>query len=248
MINLNQRGLSNLPIPLPPTLAEQEAIAEALSDADALIDSLEQLIAKKRLIKQGAMQELLTGKRRLPGFSREWEVKPFDDVLVRLNAKAHQILAADYQASGRYPVVDQGQEFVVGFSDRVDRRFRCPAGGVIVFGDHTCIVKLIDFDFLVGADGTQVLRARDGHSTRFYAHQLQCNPIESTGYNRHFKLLKERSFLSPSLPEQAAIATILSDMDAEIAALEGRLEKARQIKQGMMQELLTGRVRLVGKS
>jgi type I restriction enzyme, S subunit len=92
-------------LPVPP---EQEAIAEALSDADALIESLEQLIAKKRQIKQGAMQELLTGKRRLPGFRGEWEMKHFDGVMTRLNAKAHQIQKSDYQTAGRYPVVDQG--------------------------------------------------------------------------------------------------------------------------------------------
>ena len=72
--------IRRLSIPLPPTKAEQEAIAEALSDADALIESLEQLLAKKRQIKQGAMQELLTGKKRLPGFSGEWEVKPLGEM------------------------------------------------------------------------------------------------------------------------------------------------------------------------
>ena len=116
---------------------------------------------------------------------------------------------------------------------------------MIVFGDHTCIVKYIDFDFLVGADGTQVLQAKSRQCTRFYALQLQHTGVEPTGYNRHFKFLKEREFLAPPLPEQTAIAAILSDMDAEIAALEAKLAKARQLKQGMMQELLTGRIRLV---
>ena len=228
-----------------PSLAEQETIAEALSDADGFIESLEQLLAKKRHLKQGAMQELLTGKKRLPGFSGEWEVKLFDGVLIRLNAKAHQIQTSDYQTAGRYPVVDQGKEHVTGFSDRHDKRFQCPEGGVIVFGDHTCIVKFIDFDFLIGADGTQVLQGKSGQCTRFHALQLQHRGVEPTGYNRHFKFLKQREFLAPPPIEQTAIAAILSDMDAEIAALEGKLAKARSLKQGMMQELLTGRIRLV---
>ena len=243
--HLPKEKFETVPIPLPPTKAEQEAIANALSDVDALTESLEQLLTKKRELKQGAMQELLTGKKRLPGFSGEWEVKPFDGVLARLNAKAHQIQTSDYQTTGLYPVVDQGKEHVIGFSDRHDKRFRCPEGGVIVFGDHTCIVKFIDFDFLVGADGTQVLQARIGQCTRFHALQLQHRGVEPTGYNRHFKFLKERDFLAPPLLEQTAIATILSDMDAEIAALEANLTKARCLKQGMMQALLTGRVRLV---
>jgi type I restriction enzyme S subunit len=245
MPSLNQEILRNVAIPLPPTKGEQEAIAEALSDADALIESLEQLLTKKRQLKQGAMQELLTGKKRLPGFSGEWETRPFDGVLSRVNAKAHQIQTSDYQATGRYPVVDQGKELVIGFSDRHDKRFQCPEGGVIVFGDHTCIVKFVDFDFLVGADGTQVLEAKSGQSTRFQALQLQHRGISPTGYNRHFKFLKEREFVAPPLPEQTAIAAVLSDMDAEIGALKERVSKARDVKQGMMQELLTGRIRLI---
>ena len=238
------RDLAKFFLPYPP-LPEQEAIAEALSDADALIESLGQLIAKKRQLKQGAMQELLTGKKRLPGFSGKWEMRPLDSVLSRVNVKAHQIQTSDYQATGQYPVVDQGKERVIAFSDRCEKRFQCPEGGVIVFGDHTCIVKFVDFDFLVGADGTQVLEAKGGQCACFHALQLQHKGVSPTGYNRHFKFLKERGFLAPPLPEQTAIATILSDMDAEIAALETKLAKARQLKQGMMQELLTGRKRLV---
>jgi type I restriction enzyme, S subunit len=245
MINLNQGTLSNLLIPVPPQLAEQQAIAEALSDADALIESLDQLLAKKRQIKQGAMQELLTGQKRLPGFSGEWETRSFDGVLQRINAKDHQIPTGDYQPIGVCPVVDQGKARVVAFSDLEDRRFKCPAQGAIVFGDHTCIIKFVDFDFLVGADGTQVLVAKEGECTRFHAFQLEYDGIQPTGYNRHFSLLKEREFLVPTVPEQTAIATVLSDLDAEIAALEARLAKARLLKQGMMQELLTGRIRLV---
>jgi type I restriction enzyme S subunit len=243
--SLSGSVLNGIKVPLPPTKAEQEAIAEALSDADALIESLEQLLAKKRHLKQGAMQQLLTGKKRLPGFSGEWEVKRFDGVLSRVNAKAHQIQTSDYQAIGRYPVVDQGKDLIVGFSDLHDKSFQCPEGGVIVFGDHTCIVKFVDFDFLVGADGTQIMVAKNGQCTRFHALQLQLKGISPTGYNRHFKFLKEREFLAPPFAEQTAIATVLSDMDAELAALEEKLAKARAIKQGMMQELLTGRIRLV---
>jgi type I restriction enzyme S subunit len=237
--------IRNLQIPLPPSRIEQEAIAEALSDADALIESLEQLLTKKRQIKQGAMQELLTGKKRLPGFAEKWQEKPFDAVLVRRNAKACQIQASEYQPIGRWPVIDQGKDPVVGFCDVYARCYHCPNGGVIVFGDHTCIVKFIDFDFVVGADGTQILEAVAGESTRFHAFQLQHRGIESTGYNRHFRFLKERLFLAPPFPEQTAIASVLSDMDSELSSLETKLTKARQLKQGMMQNLLTGKIRLV---
>jgi len=231
-------------VALPPP-SEQSAITDALSDVDALLSGLDRLIAKKRNLKQAAMQQLLTGRTRLSGFQDEWEVKAFDDVLLRMNAKAYQVQASEYQSTGFYPVVDQGQETIVGFSDRLEKCLKCPEGGVIVFGDHTCLVKFVDFDFLVGADGTQIIRGRPGQHTRFHAFQLQYRGIDSTGYNRHFKLLRERLFLIPSYDEQTAIAAVLSDMDAELTALESRRDKTRALKQAMMQELLTGRTRLV---
>jgi type I restriction enzyme S subunit len=243
-LNINLEKLRPYLLPVPP-FPEQLAIATALSDVDALLSGLDRLIAKKRDLKQAAMQQLLTGQTRLPGFHGEWEVKPFAAVLVRLNAKAYQIQTSDYQATGKYPVVDQGKEPVVGFSDREEKCLQCPDGGVIVFGDHTCFVKFIDFDFLVGADGTQILQSKAGQSTRFHALQLQYRGVEPTGYNRHFKFLKERDFVVPPLPEQVAIAAVLSDMDAELSTLEARRNKTRDLKQAMMQELLTGRTRLV---
>ncbi|MBN1320531.1 MAG: restriction endonuclease subunit S [Thermoleophilia bacterium] len=242
---LNSGVLNEIQVPIPPKL-EQEAIAEALSDADALIASLEQLIAKKRLIKQGVMQELLTGKRRLPGFAGEWGSFEFHEVFRRLNAKEHQVYASDYRESGDFPVVDQGKKYVVGYTNRRDRVFKCPAGGVIVFGDHTCIVKFVDFDFAVGADGTQLLSTQPMHDCRFHAFQLDANPVISTGYNRHFKFLLERRYYAPkSIDEQQAISRVLSGFEAEVAGYEVQLDKARQLKQGMMQQLLTGRIRLL---
>jgi len=233
-----------LRVPRPP-LPEQRVIVGALSDVDALLAGLDRLIAKKRDLKQAAMQRLLTGETRLPGFHGAWEIKRFENVLERLNTKAHQIQTSDYQSTGKYPVVDQGKEPVVGFSDEERKRFRCPDGGVIVFGDHTCIIKFVDFDFVVGADGTQILHATAGQNTRFHAFQLEYRAVNPTGYNRHFRFLKERDFLVPTCPEQDAISALLSDMDSEIAGLEARRDKTRALKQAMMQELLTGRTRLV---
>ncbi len=240
----NGRVLSGVIMARPP-LPEQRAIAAALGDVDALIASLDPLIAKKRDLKQAAMQQLLTGQVRLPGFSGEWDRRPFGEVLFRIDAKAYQIQATDYQWTGTYPVVDQGKDLVSGYSERANRCFRCPAGGVIVFGDHTCIVKFVNFDFVVGADGTQIMSAKSEQCTRFHAYQMQYSGIPTTGYNRHFGFLRERTFAVPPLPEQRAIAAVLSDMDAEIGALEARRDKTRLLKQGMMQELLTGRVRIL---
>lgn len=241
---INGKDVKALKIPLPP-VNEQRAIATALSDVDALLAAQDKLIAKKRDIKQAAMQQLLTGKQRLPGFSGEWEVKSFSSALFKVNAKEHQIQTSEYQDTGTFPVVDQGKQLVIGYSDRGEKCFKCPDDGVIVFGDHTCITKFVDFDFIVGADGTQILKTQEGQCARFHAYQLERSGIQTTGYNRHFKYLKEKEFVASPLQEQIAIAAVLSDMDAEISTLEKQRDKTRAIKQGMMQELLTGRIRLV---
>ena len=231
-----------LPLPLP---KEQTEITDVLSDVGWYIDALDKLIAKKRALKLATMHQLLTGKTRLPGFSKNWSLRNFDHLFKRLNTKAHQILTTEYSNSGRYPVIDQGQQDVIAYSDIVEKLFQCPSGGVIIFGDHTRIVKYVNQDFLVGADGTQTLLARTGSVTRYLYYLLLCTEIPNTGYARHFKFLKEMSFSVPAENEQRAIADVLSDMDAEIAALERRRDKTKAIKQGMLQVLLTGRIRLV---
>ena len=264
--NVNAGSLKYLAVPLPPTKAEQEAIAEALSDADALIESLEQLLVKKRQLKQGAMQELLTGKKRLPGFSGEWEVKRLGEL-----ADIH---------SGGTPGTTQPQ-----FWD-----------GDILWCTPTDITALKGFKYLnstsrtISQQGLKVSSAElipansIAMTSRATIGECAINQLPITT-NQGFKnfvpsgtvdveflyyllLTQKQGFISlcggstfleigksqlaayeVRLPatksEQTAIATILSDMDAEIAALETKLTKARNLKQGMMQELLTGRIRLV---
>lgn len=227
-----------------PSLAQQHAIAESLDDADGLITALERTIVKKVAIKQGMMQQLLTGKIRLPGFTAAWNSLPFSEVAYRVNAKRYQVPASSYGEVGRLPVVDQGQKAIVGYTDDIEAEFDPGSEGVVVFGDHTCITKFVDFKFAVGADGTQIVKAKTGNSTRFMAYALEAAPLASTGYNRHFKFLREKALPVPGLDEQIAIVNVLRDTDSALAALRRRLSKARCVKQGMMQELLSGRTRL----
>jgi type I restriction enzyme S subunit len=262
-------------IPLPPTKAEQQAIAEALSDADALIESLEQLLAKKRQLKQGAMQEFLTGKRRLPKFSREWrevalgemgrchrgvsynpgvDLSPFDTAAtVRLlrsnNVQAARIVFDDIQFvdSRRVSPVQRLQLHDIlicmanGSRDLVGKAglFTADDGFPYTFGAFMGCFRpndqIADPDFVFYLFQTEKYRA---HISILLAGSSINNltPASVEALSIH---------ISPDRAEQAAIAAILSDMDAEITALEAKLNKARQIKQGMMQELLTGRIRLV---
>lgn len=222
-----------------PTKAEQTAIATSLSDADALISSLSTLIVKKRNIKQGAMQKLLQPKVG-------WEVKKFKEVFIKFPAKSYQINSSEYEDTGKFPVIDQGKKMVVAYSDNESKVFSCPKEGIIIFGDHTRILKYVNYDFVVGADGTQLLSCEKQYNTLFVFYLLLTKEIPNTGYNRHFKFLLDMEFCLPKIKEeQTRIATILSDMDTEISALETKLEKYKKLKLGMMQNLLTGKIRLV---
>lgn len=245
-IVVNLADLNKLEIPLP-GLDEQRQIAEVLAGVDCLIVSLERVIAKKCSIKQGMMQELLTGRTRLRGFSGEWSSERFDDVACAVNTRGSQVDARDYERSGQLAVVDQSKAPIAGYTNKSVPAVQPLADGVLVFGDHTCVVKFVDYPFVVGADGTKVVRSRNSGSVliRFIAYSLELEPIEPSGYNRHFSKLRERTFIIPPREEQAEIVCVLANADAEIEALERRLEAARAIKRGMMQELLTGRARLV---
>ena len=255
---IQRKKFEQLYVALPPTKAEQEAIAEALSDADALIESLEQLIAKKRQIKQGAMQELLTGKKRLPGFSGEWLVKLLPEVSRFRGGKAHEQHIAEH---GRFVCVNS--KFIS--SDGKVRKYST-ANFCCAKKDDVLMVmsdlpngKALAKTFLADCDDLYAVNQRvcaltalDNYCGKFLSYILNRNPYflkfddgvsQTHLLNRVFE--KCPLFVPPTKDEQTAIATILSDMDAEIAALETKLAKARQVKQGMMQELLTGNIRLI---
>jgi type I restriction enzyme S subunit len=260
---LNLQNLKDFLVAVPKSKAEAKKITSALDATEALIVSLEQLITKKQAIKTAAMQQLLTGRTRLPAFAlrpdgtkkgykpsemgdipEDWDAYKFDDIFYKVSTKKNQITASEYMVHGIIPVVDQGKMIIVGYCDDIERMLKVDSSGVIVFGDHTCIIKYVDFNFIVGADGVQVIKGKVGFVTQFLYYAMLHLPIESTGYNRHFSLLKESCYCIPAHEEQIAITTILSDIDNELQTLTQKLEKARALKQGMMQQLLTGRIRL----
>lgn len=256
--NFGPFHLRKVIIPLPPTKAEQEAIAEALSDADALIESLEHLIAKKRQVKQGAMQELLTGKRRLPGFGGEWEVKRFGEFVYLRNDRVDPRRSGPFEFCVELEHIGQGTGCLIGFTSTSETSSLKSTfqNGDVLFGKLRAYLRkywLADRDGVCSTE-IWVLAARHSAITPEYLFQLvmvdRFVEIASTAYGTHmprsdWAVVKNFEVNLPTLAEQTAIAAILSDMDAEITALESKLAKARQVKQGMMQELLTGRIRLV---
>lgn len=258
MINLNQSTLGNLSIPLPP-LPEQRAIAAALSDADALIDALGRLVAKKRRIKEGAMQELLTGRRRLPGFAGKWERKRLGEVAEIVTGGTPSTIVPDYWGEG-YPWVtpsDISDKKDISCSERsltqdgINQIHMLPRDSVLV----TCIASIGKNVILRESGGCNqqinaiVPNAQMIPDFIFYLMELNTDYlIENAGKTATSiisrKVFSNLFFTFPPREEQSAIAAVLSDMDSEIQALEAKLAKARLVKRGMMQELLTGRVRL----
>jgi len=251
--------------PAPP-LPEQRAIAETLSDADALLASLALLIAKKRDIKQAAMQQLLTGQTRLPGFQGEWETTALADVVATPITDGPHLTPNFLQAGVPFLSVnnlvanrlDFSSLRFISMADHAEFSKKCkPRKGDILFGKAASVgmVALVetDVEFNIWSP-LALIRVVGKMNTRFAFYALQGSKIA-----RQIKLLTNASsqgnigmsdigllrIAKPPLIEQAAIAAVLSDMDAELTALEARRDKTRALKQGMMQELLTGRTRLV---
>lgn len=247
LVHVQKWEMEKFGFPCPNDRAEQQAIAAALSDADGVVAGLERVIAKKRLIKQGAMQDLLTARRRLPGFSGEWEVKRLGDVArVATGGRNNQ----DKDPMGEYP-------FFVR-SDTVERirSFSYDCEAILVPGEGRIgeIFHYINGRFDVHQRVYCISAFSEETSGRFIYFALRqffgahamINTVKATVDSLRRPTFTGFEFrCPPSFSEQQAIAAVLSDMGAEIKALEHRLAKARAVKEGMMQNLLTGRVRLV---
>ena len=236
------RGAYRVALPQP---SEQRAIAAVLSDVDGLLGALEKLIAKKRAIKQAVMQQLLTGKTRLPGFSGAWERRRIGDLLYYERPDRYIVQCTEYSDYGNVPVLTANKSFILGYTD--EDFGICTNIPVIVFDDFTTDCKYATSPFKVKSSAIKLLRVRQNQAhLRYVFNRMQLIHFPLGDHKRYYISDYQNIELPvPDFNEQRAIAAVLSDMDAEIAALERRRDKTRAIKQGMMQQLLTGQVRLV---
>jgi type I restriction enzyme S subunit len=267
---INNKHVKPLAFPLP-TVDEQRAIAAALSDVDALLDGLDRLIAKKRALKLATMDQLISGKVRLPGFAGEWaplNLARCSHLKARIGWQG--LTTAEYRSTGSFHLVT-GTDFSAGRIDwatcpfvaadryEQDRNIQLRTNDVLVTKDGT-IGKVAFVDNLPGPatlnSGVFVIRPKDSaYHPRFLYFILASTVFEdflrklaagSTISHLYQKDFVSFEFLAPtSIEEQATIASVLSDMDSELAAIETRRDKFRNLKKAMMQELLTGRTRLV---
>ena len=245
VVHIYINNLAQVQIELPP-ITEQRAIAEVLSDVDGLLNALEALIAKKRAIKQATMQQLLTGKTRLPEFNGAWETKRLGEI-----AKIHKgsLITEKNVVPGTIPVIAGGQKpaYFHNVANRTGKTITVSASGAyagfvafynqpIFASDCSTISEnssfSIDFIYYFLVFNQSVIYNAQTGGAQPHIHPIDLMPLQVN---------------LPPLPEQHAVASVISDIDAEITALEQRRDKTRAIKQGMMQQLLTGRVRLMNE-
>lgn len=264
---LSRSDILNQSIPLPREVPEQRAIAEALSDVDGLIEGLGKLIIKRRAIKQAAMQQLLTGKTRLPGFAGEWTLRKLKDLGT---FRKGQGIRRDQVSQEGLACIRYGElytlysDFIVEPVSRVSRSVALTAepinqGDLLFAASGETAEEIGRCAAYVGkeeayAGGDIVVLTPTGQSSRYLGYlmnhevvALQKARLAQGDAVVHIssRNLAQVEIELPPVDEQEAIAAVLSDVDAGIAALERHLDKTKQIKQGMMQELLTGKTRLV---
>ncbi len=253
--NLILDDLRKIEIPIPPK-EEQKVIAKALSDTDELIISLEKLISKKEAIKQGTMQQLLTGKKQLSGFSGEWEEKRLEELVIFINGKAHESNISEF---GKYVVINskfvssngyvkkysneilqsvQKNDIAMVMSDvpngkAIAKCFYIEQNNVYTLNQRICILRAVKIDskflFYIINRHKYYLSFDDG--------------AKQTNLRRQ-DILNCFLNIPTDIKEQQSIAQILSDMDNEIETLKSKLSKTKAIKDGIMSELLTGKTRL----
>jgi type I restriction enzyme, S subunit len=263
--SLNRNFIAPIPIgvPRPP---EQRVIAGALSDVDELLGALDRLIAKKRDLKQAAMQQLLTGQTRLPGFHRKWEVKRMDELAdIRSggtpstsvqqfwNGNIPWCTPTDITALAGHKYLNETNRMITPQGLRSSSAEMIPANSIVMTSRATigeCAINTVPVSTNQGFKNFAPFEAVDPEFLYYLLLTQKSGFISLCGGSTFLEISKTQlAAYSVRLPstkaEQTAIAEVLSEMDAELVGLEQRREKTRALKQGMMQELLTGRTRLV---
>lgn len=237
--NLDQVRFERLPFVLPP-LPEQLRIAAVLSDLDDYIEKQEKLIEKNKKFRDGVLEELIPVYIESTTNDNQYQQV---SKIVRTNVPPYKIPKTEYEQSGDFPIIDQGQIFISGYTNDVSQCFN--DGCYILFGDHTCVLKYIEHAFAQGADGLKVLSSVDeqNYLPKYIYYAMNTVDIPPS-YDRHWGTMSDAKVFVPPFPEQQRIASIMSDLDDNIAKQQTKLDKARKLKDALLNDLISGKIRL----
>jgi type I restriction enzyme S subunit len=218
---LNQEMLRSIPIPLP-SLPEQQRIVAIMEEAFAAIATAtantEKNLTSAGEVFEAALQEVFFGAHE-----EQWEQLSFDACLLPVRY-TNKIPRREFKTEGRFPIVSQEAEFINGYWDE-ERDVLHIDKPLIIFGDHTRVLKFIDFNFVLGADGVKLLMPNERLDPKFFYYALSAKPLKQIGYARHYRKLRELTISFPSLPRQRQLVSILDSVNSEIKALEATYDR-----------------------
>lgn len=241
LLNVPTNDFFQLKLCVPSSDKEQQKIAEFLSTIDTVIEKQKETVSSWEERKKGVMQKLFNQEVRFKADDGsefpEWEEKHFSEMYKSIPNKQYQISTKEYKKCGKYKVIDQGKDFIAGYYD--DKSKVYGSVPIIVYGDHTTVVKYLDEPFVIGADGTKLLdKISNNFDIKFLYFALNFNNVKQMGYKRHFSALKEISFTIPfSLAEQQKIADCLSTLDEVIEKQKATLAAWEKLKKGLLQQM-----------
>lgn len=243
MPKINQDDLNTIAMCYPRSIDEQKKIAKILTTQDKVIESKEKLLAEKQRQKKYLMQQLITGKKRLPGFSENWSTVELEEVFDYVQPTPYLVKSTNYSNSYLTPVLTAGKTFVLGYTDEVAGIYHDLP--VVIFDDFTTDSKYVDFPFKAKSSAMKILKIKDGYNLVFAYEAMQMINFTVGGHERHWiSKYSKLTIDAPCLEEQDAIANVISIIDKELALLQQDLEQEKQEKKALMQLLLTGIVRV----
>ncbi len=241
---ISYKQFSELELPIPQR-GEQQKIADCLSSLDELITAETQKLDTLKTHKKGLMQQLFpregetVPRLRFPEFREApaWGKEKLEKLITTVSPPS-KLQSSNYGTQGKFPIIDQSQEFICGWTDD-ERAVITESLPLIIFGDHTCALKFVDKPFAQGADGIKILKVRPAISAEYLFHSLSHRPLAMEDYKRHFSMLKERAVVFPDIEsgEQQKIADCLSSLDDLITAQTQKIDALKTHKKGLMQQL-----------
>lgn len=243
MPKINQDDLNAIPVVMPSQLEEQQKIAAILTTQDKVIELKEKLLAEKQRQKKHLMQQLLTGKQRLPGYKETWATVELEEIFDYIQPTSYLVKSTNYSDTYSTPVLTAGKTFILGYTNETKGIFSNVP--VVIFDDFTTATKFVDVPFKVKSSAIKILIAKKEFNIRFVYEAMQLIHFTVGNHERHW--ISQYSHVTidvPCLEEQTAIAEILCTADHEIDLLQQELEQEKQKKKALMQLLLTGIVRV----